>query len=77
MSQTTIVIARIPSRSLAERLWRQVAGSLQTFMLDAVAAQRLSRERDQLAELNDAALKDIGLTRADVWAERRKPVWQR
>ncbi len=34
-----------------------------------------SRQRRQLAVLNDAALKDIGLTRADVRMEIEKPFW--
>jgi uncharacterized protein YjiS (DUF1127 family) len=34
------------------------------------------RQRRQLAELNDYMLRDIGLTRADVSAETRKPFWQ-
>ena len=34
-----------------------------------------SRQRRQLAELNDAALKDIGLTRADVRIEADKRFW--
>ncbi|WP_341703812.1 DUF1127 domain-containing protein [Ferrovibrio sp.] len=79
MSSSTIMITRTPSgallppRSLAARLRQAVAA----FAADLLAAQRLGRERDQLAELSDAALKDVGLTRADVWAERRKPLWRR
>lgn len=42
-----------------------------------VAMQRRHRERLQLAEMNEAALKDIGLSRCDVIAEIRKPRWQR
>ena len=34
-----------------------------------------SRQRRQLANLNDAALKDIGLTRLDVRSEVEKPFW--
>ena len=34
------------------------------------------RQRRQLAELNDYMLRDIGLSRADVAAETRKPFWQ-
>ena len=76
MTQTTIILTRY-SRSLAERLWHQAVGGLQSVAMDAVAAQRLSRERDQLADLSDSALKDIGLTRDDIQAELRKPLWQR
>lgn len=39
--------------------------------------QRVWREREQLAELSDATLKDLGLSRADIDAELRKPAWQR
>lgn len=42
-----------------------------------VAVQRRHRERLQLAEMDDAALQDIGLSRGDVMAEIRKPRWQR
>ena len=34
------------------------------------------RQRQALAELNDRLLKDLGLTRADVEGESRKPFWQ-
>lgn len=33
------------------------------------------RQRDQLAALDDRALKDIGLTRADAEAEARRGFW--
>ena len=39
--------------------------------------QETWRQRKPLASLDDAALKDIGLSRADVAAELRKPVWRR
>jgi uncharacterized protein YjiS (DUF1127 family) len=32
--------------------------------------------RDRLARLPEGALKDLGLTRADVWAEVQKPFWR-
>jgi uncharacterized protein YjiS (DUF1127 family) len=35
-----------------------------------------SRQRRALAELNDHMLRDIGLTRADAWAEAEKPFWR-
>ena len=34
------------------------------------------RQRQQLARLDDAALNDIGLTRADVEREIRRPLWE-
>lgn len=39
--------------------------------------QRDMRERAHLATLPNEILKDVGLTRADVYAELRKPVWLR
>jgi uncharacterized protein YjiS (DUF1127 family) len=35
-----------------------------------------ARQRRQLRELNDHMLRDIGLTRADAWAESDKPFWR-
>jgi uncharacterized protein YjiS (DUF1127 family) len=35
-----------------------------------------ARQRRQLAELSDHMLRDIGLTRADAWAEAEKPFWR-
>jgi uncharacterized protein YjiS (DUF1127 family) len=35
-----------------------------------------ARQRRRLAELSDHMLRDIGLTRADVWAESDKPFWR-
>ena len=35
-----------------------------------------ARQRRQLCELSDHMLRDIGLTRADAWAEYAKPFWR-
>jgi uncharacterized protein YjiS (DUF1127 family) len=35
-----------------------------------------AQQRRQLECLNDHMLRDIGLTRADVFAEASKPFWQ-
>lgn len=34
------------------------------------------RQRRTLLELNDHMLKDIGVSRADAWAEGQKPFWR-
>jgi uncharacterized protein YjiS (DUF1127 family) len=34
------------------------------------------RQRRALADLDDRLLRDIGLTRADVWLEIKKPFWR-
>jgi uncharacterized protein YjiS (DUF1127 family) len=38
--------------------------------------RRRSRDRAQLAMLDDRMLRDIGITRADVWRECNKPFWR-
>jgi uncharacterized protein YjiS (DUF1127 family) len=38
--------------------------------------QRRSRQRGQLAGMSDVALKDVGLSRADIAPEAQKPFWQ-
>ncbi|WP_408733514.1 DUF1127 domain-containing protein [Pseudomonas sp. LS1212] len=35
----------------------------------------LHRQRVELMQLNDAALKDIGLSRADIFEESERPFW--
>jgi uncharacterized protein YjiS (DUF1127 family) len=37
---------------------------------------RRSRDRAKLAMLDDRMLRDIGVTRADVWRECNKPFWR-
>ncbi|WP_319826104.1 DUF1127 domain-containing protein [Thalassovita sp.] len=39
------------------------------------AAIGLRRQRARLAQLDDAALADIGLTRAEALREARRPLW--
>lgn len=59
------------------RLYRLAAEAVLCLAGQLVAFQQLARERAQLAEMDATALKDIGLTRADMLAELRKPVWRR
>ena len=35
-----------------------------------------SRQRRQLAELDERLLKDIGISQTDVWQEIHKPFWR-
>lgn len=49
----------------------------QRLLLRLAAAERERRERRQMAELCDATLRDLGLSRADIWGELDKPVWRR
>jgi uncharacterized protein YjiS (DUF1127 family) len=69
---------RIASAGPAAR--RASAGMLLRLsrVLDTLAEwQERSRQRRHLMALNDHLLKDIGLSRADVVRESRKPFWVR
>lgn len=39
-------------------------------------AVQVSRQRRALYRLDDSALHDLGLSRADAWQEADKPFWQ-
>lgn len=56
------------------RSWLRLPGR---FFALIVAAQRLARERQELAELDAAQLRDAGLTEADRRAALHKLVWRR
>jgi uncharacterized protein YjiS (DUF1127 family) len=64
---------RRPAAPLLRRVQQGVTGLL----LRLAAAERERRERRQMAELCDATLRDLGLSRADIWGELDKPVWRR
>ena len=50
--------------ALAKAVWRQLK-----------RWQQLAAQRRRLASLSDAALKDLGLSRADVMNEVERPFW--
>ena len=46
-------------------------------LVDVLASwQRRVRERNQLAQMSDHILKDVGLNRVDIEAEIRKSFWR-
>jgi uncharacterized protein YjiS (DUF1127 family) len=51
--------------------WALVAGIERLLLWHEMA-----RQRHQLSMMDDRMLKDIGLTRADVGSETRKPFWR-
>jgi uncharacterized protein YjiS (DUF1127 family) len=59
-------------RAPRETSRRFVAACIDAF----VAWEERVRSRRRLAALDDRALRDIGLNRADVWVETRKPFWK-
>ena len=60
--------------------WRALRHSLKqalSFALDTLREwRRRSRTRAELARLDDRMLRDIGVTRGDVWVEINKPFWR-
>jgi uncharacterized protein YjiS (DUF1127 family) len=64
-----VLVLRTLSRdSVAERWWRSATARIARWY-------KLHRERITLASLSDDALKDIGLSRADVYGETDRPFW--
>lgn len=51
-----------------KNVWRAVVRQVQRWI-------ELSRQRRQLAMLDDYQLKDIGLSRADIMTEVERPFW--
>ncbi len=62
---------RSSGRAIIGGLWRQIGRGWVLMELWA----SLRRQRRQLASLDEAALKDIGLSRADAFREAQRPFW--
>lgn len=78
MSQTTIFVMQNHVRSSTSLpLLRRLQQAAIRLLLRLAAAERERRERQQMAELCDATLRDLGLSRADIWAELNKSEWRR
>ena len=65
----TISLDRLFIRPMSRIGTRSMAFLLEVWTLD--------RERRALQAMDDAALKDMGLSRADVEGELAKPFWRR
>ena len=61
---------RIEMRQLPRLAFRQAVAVLREW-------RRRSRDRAQLASLDDRMLRDIGVSRGDVLQEINKPFWRR
>jgi uncharacterized protein YjiS (DUF1127 family) len=68
----TALERRTPHTAAPPRLW---AALITAFGL-VRECRRRARSRAELAALDERTLRDIGLTRADVWAELDKPFWR-
>lgn len=67
----------LPAKPRPRRQPRRIPAGLLPRMLDVLLAwQERARERRHLLSLSDHALKDVGLTRADLEGEAARPFWQ-
>lgn len=64
-----------PRRVAAAPVPVATEGVLRRLLREIAVWYRRSSQRSLLAELDDQALKDMGLTRYDVAHEVRKPFW--
>lgn len=58
-----------------QRQPRSLIGWLKTRIARVRRWRQLARERQLLASLSDAALKDLGLNRSEVFNEIQRPFW--
>lgn len=65
-----------PGPNRADILWSALHLSLIGMFHVLLTWRERSRQRSELASHGDAILKDLGLSRADVEAECRKPFWR-
>ena len=63
-------------RDLVSELVRSWASGVRRAVTLLLIWQQRARDRRQLQSLSDHMLRDIGLTRADVFAEASKPFWR-
>ena len=66
----------IPQTSSRRWSWTAAGAVVDRFVTTLLDWQERARQRCQLFDLDDAALKDFGRTRADAAAEGRKPFWR-
>ena len=69
--------ARIASgQSRRRAIGRSLRRALNVGLATVQKWQQRSRERVELRRLDDRMLRDIGVTRGDVWREINKPFWR-
>lgn len=61
---------------LTRSVMGRAAATGRTVLDTLVLWKERSRQRDELAGLDDFVLKDIGISRSDVLHETRKPFWR-
>ena len=55
---------------------RRATGHLERLCATLRLWRRRAKESEQLSELSDRALRDLGVSRSEAWREARKPFWQ-
>jgi uncharacterized protein YjiS (DUF1127 family) len=68
--------SRIAPQKVRHALRLSLRQALSRIFLTLQQWRRRSRERAELAKLDDRMLRDIGITRGDVWDEINKPFWR-
>jgi uncharacterized protein YjiS (DUF1127 family) len=76
MTQAAILVPQTHAQKTTLSPLRRLQHGATQLLLRLAAAERERRERRQMAELCDATLRDLGLSRADIWGELDKPVWR-
>ena len=72
MASTSISIRRLRKETALARAAKVIGNALNRL----ARWQAVRLEREHLASFDDRMLQDIGLTRADVEREYRKPFWR-
>ncbi len=57
--------------------WLPIRQVFRAFLNVLLRWQRRFEDRNYLSHMNEAMLRDIGMTRAEVDQESRKPFWRR
>jgi uncharacterized protein YjiS (DUF1127 family) len=76
MQTRSIAMSSFAQRRAAARLPRESESLVARIRRALVAWHRRACSRAQLAQLDDRALRDIGLTRAEAAMECAKPFWR-
>lgn len=63
-----LVVKPLSQESAVQRWWKSAVAQLARWY-------KLHQQRVELATLSDDALKDMGLSRADVYEEVERPFW--
>lgn len=76
MHTQTVASDEAVRRTTFRQLLSNSLGACQRLIETAEVWRDRSRQRRQLASLSSSQLKDLGISRTDVWQEVNKPFWQ-